>query len=326
MKQIFVTIISILLPLVAWCQNGAGNQGINNQLTVVKYVYWSPGIGTDWYRVEIKNHSAKTINITICDSYQGGRRRVHDIDGDLHSGESKSFSGMTGTGAKIPNYYINYTFEGVEYIKDTDDGIQGFNLSSYKAEVFKGNMYQLTTDSGDPITWSSDNSQIAKVDSKGLITAVSEGTTVINATSSDNPFMASCIVKVISNAISISQNSANLFVDDKLQLSYSNVIEEMPVKSVSWKSSDEKIVSVNSEGMITAESQGTAVVTVTSDEGYGEASCIVTVKKHPLTITANNQQRIYGDENPTFTLSYSGFVNGDSEEKITKPTILCNQS
>ena len=305
--------------------------GINNQLSY--NIFWTGSMShSTWAgwskqcKVEIRNHSMRIITITRVE-FPSLRQYTEDLNGELTAGSAKFFTfSITGSTEPqtLPYCIIYYTLDGVDYVKRSDDGISVFNLSSYNIKVFKGNTNQLTTDSSEPVIWSSENTEIATVDATGLISGKKEGTTVINATSSDNTFMASCSVEVIANAINISQNSADLFVEDNLQLSYSNIIEEMPVKNVSWKSSDDKIVTVNSEGLITAESQGTAIITVTSDEGYGEASCIVTVKKRPLTITANNAQRVYGDENPTFTLSYSGFVNGDSQSKITIPTISCD--
>jgi filamentous hemagglutinin family protein len=43
----------------------------------------------------------------------------------------------------------------------------------------------------------------------------------------------------------------------------------------------------------------------------------LTITKAPLTITANDANRIYGDSNPTFTASYSGFKNGDTQDVVT---------
>src|SRR5439155_2461988 len=37
-----------------------------------------------------------------------------------------------------------------------------------------------------------------------------------------------------------------------------------------------------------------------------------TVNKAILTVTADNQSRLYGDANSTFTASYSGFKNGET--------------
>src|SRR5690606_5271117 len=36
------------------------------------------------------------------------------------------------------------------------------------------------------------------------------------------------------------------------------------------------------------------------------------VTKASLTVTADNKSRTYGAANPAFTISYSGFVNGDT--------------
>ncbi|MDF2432298.1 MAG: hypothetical protein JWP44_1929, partial [Mucilaginibacter sp.] len=38
-----------------------------------------------------------------------------------------------------------------------------------------------------------------------------------------------------------------------------------------------------------------------------------------LTITANNQSKTYGQANPALTVSYSGFVNGDTQANLTTP-------
>ncbi len=43
----------------------------------------------------------------------------------------------------------------------------------------------------------------------------------------------------------------------------------------------------------------------------------LTINKAPLTITANNASRIYGDSNPSFTASYSGFKNGDMQDVVS---------
>ncbi|PWG77881.1 MBG domain-containing protein, partial [Pararcticibacter amylolyticus] len=47
----------------------------------------------------------------------------------------------------------------------------------------------------------------------------------------------------------------------------------------------------------------------------------LTVGKAMLTITADNKSRIYGAANPALTVSYSGFVNGDTPASITAPSV-----
>jgi len=43
----------------------------------------------------------------------------------------------------------------------------------------------------------------------------------------------------------------------------------------------------------------------------------LTVNPAPLTITANDASKVYGDPLPTFTFSYSGFQNGDTASSLT---------
>ncbi len=43
----------------------------------------------------------------------------------------------------------------------------------------------------------------------------------------------------------------------------------------------------------------------------------LTVTAVSLTITANNQTKVYGAALPTFTASYVGFVNGDTSANLT---------
>jgi pectin methylesterase-like acyl-CoA thioesterase len=45
----------------------------------------------------------------------------------------------------------------------------------------------------------------------------------------------------------------------------------------------------------------------------------LTVNKANLTATADNKSKVYGSANPDFTISYDGFVNGESSSSITEP-------
>jgi hypothetical protein len=51
---------------------------------------------------------------------------------------------------------------------------------------------------------------------------------------------------------------------------------------------------------------------------------LLIVDKAPLTITANDAERRFGEPNPVFTLSYSGFKNGETESVLDElPLITC---
>jgi hypothetical protein len=50
---------------------------------------------------------------------------------------------------------------------------------------------------------------------------------------------------------------------------------------------------------------------------FSYQSGTLTIQKRNLQVRPDNVSRIYGDANPAFTLSYSGFVNGNTEADIT---------
>ncbi len=73
---------------------------------------------------------------------------------------------------------------------------------------------------------------------------------------------------------------------------------------------------------LTITGAGTVVVAANQagNGNYNAATQVtqsVTVNKATLTVTANNASRVYGASNPTFTASYSGFVNGDGQSVVS---------
>ena len=60
----------------------------------------------------------------------------------------------------------------------------------------------------------------------------------------------------------------------------------------------------------------------TADYTISYVAGTLTVTPAALTITANNQTKVYGAALPTLTASYSGFVNGDTAASLTtQPTL-----
>lgn len=85
------------------------------------------------------------------------------------------------------------------------DKVSGIQISDDNLALLRGNSKQLTatvqpwTASDRTVTWTSADEAIAKVDSNGIVTGVSDGTTVITATSNLDPsYTAECTVEVSS--------------------------------------------------------------------------------------------------------------------------------
>ncbi len=82
--------------------------------------------------------------------------------------------------------------------------------------------------------------------------------------------------KIATRSISLSADSLELEVGKKELLGVSFAPANATNQKAAWRSSDEAVVSVNSDGVITAVAAGTAVVTVS--QGDLEQACKVTVK------------------------------------------------
>ena len=73
-------------------------------------------------------------------------------------------------------------------------------------------------------------------------------------------------------ALVLNENEATLTVGEKLTLL------DNPLEKLDWSSSNEAVAVVNSEGVVTAVSEGIANITCTA-KSNAQASCTVTVKK-----------------------------------------------
>ena len=60
----------------------------------------------------------------------------------------------------------------------------------------------------------------------------------------------------------------------------------------------------------------TAAGAVDADYSIGYVAGTLTITQAPLTITADNQSKVYGAGLPTLTASYTGFVNGDTPANL----------
>ena len=130
------------------------------------------------------------------------------------------------------------------------------------------------------IRWSSDNPSVATVDGSGNVKAVGYGTANIKATA-QNEKMAQCSVTVTTSisGLAVSPTSKTLNVGEKLDLS--NSVTKTPStarEGITWTSSNSSIASVSQTGVITANSAGTATITVKSSSGNRSATCIIKVQ------------------------------------------------
>jgi hypothetical protein len=175
---------------------------------------------------------------------------------------------------------------GVVYAYGT--AVSGVTLDKSSLTLTAGESDTLTATvapenaSDKEVTWSSSDKNVATVDSTGKVTAVAMGTATITATTSDGNKTASCAVTVNPAPVPVTgvilkKTTLSLPVGGSETLTAAVGPQNATDKSVSWNSSDERVVTVDSAGKVTAVALGTATITVTTTDGNKTATCQVTV-------------------------------------------------
>ena len=155
------------------------------------------------------------------------------------------------------------------------------------------------------LTWKSSDPAVAYVDANGRVEGFKTGTADITATTTDGSNLtATCRVTVIRYATSIALNhdELTLYAGDKATLTATVEPGNATDKSVSWASSDEKVVKVSQTGEVTAIGTGHAQVTATTRDGSKlTATCNITVNARAESLTLNVEEKTISI-GETFTL------------------------
>lgn len=141
------------------------------------------------------------------------------------------------------------------------------------------------------ISWSSNNVLVATVDANGKVTAKSVGEANITATVDGKT--ATCTITVepikVTNVSITSPASTTIKYGDTLNLEAIVKPETATNKNVTWSSSDTTVATVNQKGHVVAQNkEGTATITVTTEDGGKTAKCTITVKAPEVVISVTS--------------------------------------
>lgn len=141
-----------------------------------------------------------------------------------------------------------------------------------------------TEDISGTVTWTSSDTSIATVSSSGLVTAVQEGSVTITATVPGSTVSGTAAITVKDakpTELSLTPSSVSLLAGTTATLTPSFKPENVNASGVKlkWTSSDEKVATVDADGVVTAVSDGKATITATVDGTNVQATATVTVSK-----------------------------------------------
>lgn len=149
-------------------------------------------------------------------------------------------------------------------------------LNATSQKLLTGKTVTLTatvtpSDTTDTVVWTSSNESVATVSADGIVTGVKAGTAVITATAGN--VKAECTVTVSKPApavtkvtkVTVTASARNIAAGKKVQLKAAVAPSKATNKAVTWKSSNTKVATVSSKGIVTFNKKaGGKKVTITA--------------------------------------------------------------
>lgn len=188
------------------------------------------------------------------------------------------------------------------------------------------------------VKWSSSDDKVATVAADGTVTAVGVGSAVIKAAVGEN-FTAECKVTVDAplKAIVPDKTEMNIIKGQTDVITYTlDPAETTDDKTVTFRSSDESVATVDANGTVKGIKAGTAIITLTGANGI-PATVTVTVKEIPIDavvldkasavvekgetveLTATVQPEDTTDDDKTITWSSSDETVATVSSETTQP-------
>lgn len=170
-------------------------------------------------------------------------------------------------------------------------------ISNTKKTMYAGDTYVLKVyGTNKKVKWSSSDKNVATVNQRGNVKAKEEGKTTITAKAGKKKYKCKVFVKrkkVDVSYIEIEKTDISIEKGETYNIRAYTYPEETSETKISWKTSDDTVVEVDSNGKIKAKRLGKAKITATA--GGKSAECNVFVYE-------NINKDIYKDRNVSIKL------------------------
>lgn len=158
------------------------------------------------------------------------------------------------------------------------------------------------------VSYKSLDTTVATVDANGTVKGLTEGTATIVATTANglSATLTIKVAKVAPTSMKLNVSALTMTIGEGNQTLSPQFPEGTTQTEVTWKSSDETVVSVDATGKLVAKKAGKATITATSvADSSITATCEVTVKSETNTrtdgVTIEVANALDGYENTVFT-------------------------
>lgn len=164
-------------------------------------------------------------------------------------------------------------------------------ISKKSATIYVGKTVKLSMKNvkkGLKTVWASSNPSVASVSSSGKVTGKKAGTAVITAKVNRKSYSCKVTVKVKATKVKkvkLSKTKVTLKVNQTYQLKAAVTPGNATNKKVTWKSSNNKVATVDAKGKVTAKKAGSVTITATAADGSKKKStCKITVKSNQVKV------------------------------------------
>lgn len=256
------------------------------------------------------------------------------------NGKAINVTSTGGTSITLSDFIL--TKDGADRSITTDNAIHvlevvtipvtGISLNETELSLTEDEQFQIiatvkpTNATNKEVAWSSSDENVATVDENGVVTAVEAGVATITATTVDGGFTATASITVeaevaIIPVTGISLNTTEITLTEGEQSQIIATVEPSDAsnKAVVWSSSDENVVTIDENGVVTAVEAGAATITATTVDGGFTATASITVNAVDITkpnevsnvnVTAGDQQLVLTWEDPANIVKVKLVVNG----------------
>lgn len=220
-------------------------------------------VQADGYQIQYSVYSDfrayKTINI----GNSSCSKRIASLSAKKYYVRMRAYYKINGK-----NYYSAWSGAKSVTVKG-----ETLTLSATSATTYPKKTYTIkatTNPSGKKVTWTSSNKKVATVDKNGKVTGVKTGTATITCKYVYNKKTIKKTCKITVKNPCISKTSVTVYNSKTTKLAVNGALSK-----VTWSSSNKKVATVNSSGVVTGIKAGKC--TITAKCGGKTYKCTVTV-------------------------------------------------
>ena len=190
-------------------------------------------------------------------------------------------------------FFVGLMIASCSSFKEEEIAVNSVSMSQETAEMQIGETVQLqaivtpSNASDKSVVWASSRQSVATISSSGLVTAVGLGSSTVTASCGGKS--AKCQVTVSESTVavvSVSLDPTSVTIEEggNIRLVATVSPADATDKTVTWKSSDTAVATVDQEGLVTGVKEGKA--TISAKAGEFSAECAVVVQKRVVPVSA----------------------------------------